>query len=59
MRLEDVYAADEVFLTGTAAEIIGVSAVGDRVIGSGQVGPVSKRLEQEFRRRIAAMTPED
>ncbi len=59
MRLEDVYAADEVFLTGTAAEIIGVSAVGDSVIGSGAVGPVSKRLEQEFRRRIAAMTPED
>jgi branched-chain amino acid aminotransferase len=59
MRLEDVYAADEVFLTGTAAEIIGVSAVGDQVIGGGAVGPVSKRLELEFRRRIATMTPED
>jgi branched-chain amino acid aminotransferase len=59
MRLEDLYSADEVFLTGTAAEIIGVSAIGDRTIGSGQMGPVSKRLEGEFRRRIEAGAPED
>ncbi|NDC64819.1 MAG: branched-chain-amino-acid transaminase [Planctomycetia bacterium] len=59
MRLEDLYSADEVFLTGTAAEIIGVSAIGDRTIGSGQMGPVSKRLEAEFRRRITAGAPED
>jgi branched-chain amino acid aminotransferase len=59
MRLEELYAADEVFLTGTAAEIIGVSAIGDRTIGAGCMGPASKRLEAEFRRRIQAGAPED
>jgi branched-chain amino acid aminotransferase len=59
MRLEDLYAADEVFLTGTAAEIIGVSAIGDRTIGTGRMGDASTRLQEEFRRRIAAGAPED
>jgi branched-chain amino acid aminotransferase len=59
MHVSDFEAADEVFLTGTAAEIVGVSAIGDRCIGSGRVGPVTKALESEFRRRIAAGAPED
>jgi len=59
MRLDDLYEADEVFLTGTAAEIVGVSAIGDRRIGSGAVGPVTKALEAEFRKRLAAGAPED
>jgi len=48
-----------VFLTGTAAEIIGVSAIGDRSIGCGRMGPLTERLEAEFRRRIMAGAPED
>ena len=59
MVLEDLYGADEVFLTGTAAEIIGVSAIGDRAIGCGRMGPLTERLEAEFRRRILAGAPED
>jgi len=59
LRLEDVYAADEVFLTGTAAEVIGVNAVGDRAIGTGRGGPVTARLTAEFRRRVASGAPED
>jgi len=59
MSLDDLYGADEVFLTGTAAEIIGVSAIGDRTIGIGRMGPVTERLEAEFRRRIMAGAPED
>jgi branched-chain amino acid aminotransferase len=59
MTLDDLYGADEVFLTGTAAEIIGVSAIGDRVIGAGRMGPLTERLEAEFRRRILAGAPED
>lgn len=57
--LEDLFSADEVFLTGTAAEIIGVSAIGDRTIGCGRMGPVTQGLEAEFRRRILAGAPED
>lgn len=59
MHVSDFEGADEVFLTGTAAEIVGVSAIGDRRVGSGRVGPVTKALETEFRRRIAAGAPED
>jgi len=59
MVLEDLYSADEVFLTGTAAEIIGVSAIGDRIIGAGHMGPLTGKLEAEFRRRIEAGAPED
>ncbi|MEY2711903.1 MAG: Branched-chain-amino-acid aminotransferase [Planctomycetota bacterium] len=59
LSLDDVYAADEVFLTGTAAEVIGVHAVGDRTIGSGHGGPVTQRLTAEFRRRVMADAPED
>lgn len=47
--LHDVYVADEVFLTGTAAEVIAVREVDGRVIGSGKAGPITTRLLQEFR----------
>jgi branched-chain amino acid aminotransferase len=45
----DLYTADEVFLTGTAAEIVGVAKLDGRVIGSGSVGPVTKDLSARFR----------
>ena len=57
--LEELLDADEVFLTGTAAEVIGVTRVGDQVIGDGRVGPVTKACIAEFRRRIADDCPED
>ena len=44
----DLYSADECFLTGTAAEIIGVSKLDGRVIGSGSVGPITKQLRTRF-----------
>jgi branched-chain amino acid aminotransferase len=59
MKPDEVLAADEVFLTGTAAEIIGVVKVQDHVIGDGNVGPMTKALNEEFRRRIAQGAPED
>jgi branched-chain amino acid aminotransferase len=45
----DLYTADEVFLTGTAAEIISVVKMDRRAIGAGAPGPVAKRLELAFR----------
>mgnify|MGYP000919390267 CR=1 FL=1 len=47
--LHDVYVADEVFLTGTAAEVIAVREVDGRIIGSGKAGPITSRLLKEFR----------
>lgn len=45
----DLFNAEEVFLTGTAAEIVPVVAVDGRVIGRGRPGPATKRLQQAFR----------
>jgi branched-chain amino acid aminotransferase len=59
MRVDEILEADEVFLTGTAAEIIGVTHVGDTAIGMGEVGPVTQQLTAEFRQRIAHDAPED
>jgi branched-chain amino acid aminotransferase len=50
----DVYVADEVFLTGTAAEVIAVVKVDGRVIGDGVPGQHTKRLLEEFRRRVVS-----
>jgi branched-chain amino acid aminotransferase len=44
----DIYAADECFLTGTAAEVIAVTECDGRVIGSGRQGPVTKQLREAF-----------
>jgi len=45
----DLYNADEVFFTGTAAEVVGVTKLDGRVIGAGQPGPVTRDLAARFR----------
>jgi branched-chain amino acid aminotransferase len=45
----DLYTADEMFFTGTAAEIVGVTKLDARVIGSGVPGPVTKQLAKRFK----------
>ena len=60
LRIEDVLGADEIFLTGTAAEMIAVTQVGDSKIGSGAEGPVTKKLRAEFRKIVTSdAIPED
>jgi branched-chain amino acid aminotransferase len=48
----ELMTADEVFLCGTKSEILCVGTVNGRKIGSGGVGPVTKRLTQEFSRIV-------
>ena len=48
MERHDLYIADEVFLTGTGAEVIPVTKIDGRVIGNGKPGPVTKRLIERF-----------
>ncbi len=45
----DIYTADECFLTGTAAEIIAVVKLDQRLIGDGRPGPVTQRFIDRFR----------
>ncbi|MDA0691448.1 MAG: branched-chain amino acid transaminase [Nitrospinae bacterium] len=45
---DELYIADEIFLTGTAAEITPVREVDNRVIGSGKKGDVTDRIQKTF-----------
>jgi branched-chain amino acid aminotransferase len=44
----DLYTSEEFFLTGTAAEVIGVVNIDGRVIGDGKPGPITKMLREKF-----------
>ena len=45
---DELYVADEVFLTGTAAEITPVRDIDHRKIGRGEAGPFTRRLQEAF-----------
>ena len=47
---QDLYVADECFLTGTAAEVVPVVRIDKRPIGTGRPGPVTKQLAEAFHR---------
>ena len=44
----DLYVADEAFLTGTAAEVVPIASVDDRVVGTGKPGDMTKQLQGAF-----------
>ncbi|MEM3596606.1 MAG: branched-chain-amino-acid transaminase [Candidatus Bathyarchaeia archaeon] len=48
----ELFNADEVFFTGTAAEIVPVKEINKRVIGDGKPGPVTRRLMEEFAKMV-------
>lgn len=48
ITIAELYAADEAFLTGTAAELMPIREVNKRQIGEGKMGPVTERLLKEF-----------
>ena len=45
---DELYVADEVFFTGTAAEVTPVREIDGRAIGEGARGPVTKRIQDRF-----------
>jgi branched-chain amino acid aminotransferase len=50
----DVYIADEMFLTGTAAEVVPVVKVDSRQIGDGRPGPITRDLLERFHKLARA-----
>jgi len=44
LSVEALYQAEEVFLTGTTIEVVGVISIDGRIIGSGQPGPITQKL---------------
>jgi branched-chain amino acid aminotransferase len=51
LRDEDLFSADEAFLTSTTRELVPIVAVNERRIGSGKPGAITQRLLGGFRRR--------
>jgi branched-chain amino acid aminotransferase len=58
LRPEDLESADEAFITSTTRELSPVTRIDDRVIGSGRPGPVTLKLLDGYRRRVAGLSPE-
>ncbi len=48
LGLYDLYTADEVFVTGTAAEVAPIVEIDGRVIGDGKPGKITKQIMEEF-----------
>jgi branched-chain amino acid aminotransferase len=49
---DELYLADEIFLTGTAAEIKSVGEIDNRIIGNGKTGTITKRMKKLFEQSI-------
>jgi D-alanine transaminase len=46
--LDDLYQADEVFVTSTTKEVLGVVEIDEREIANGQIGSVTEKLHQAY-----------
>jgi branched-chain amino acid aminotransferase len=57
MTRDEIYCADEVFVTGTAAEITPVVELDNRMIGSGSPGPVTSMLQAAFLDAVTGKDP--
>src|SRR6202035_382506 len=44
----DLYIAEEAFLSGTAAEVVPIASVDDRVLGDGRPGTITRRIQEIF-----------
>ena len=52
----ELYMADEIFLTGTAAEIVPVTSIDGHAVGSGREGPVTKDIRGMYEKVVSAET---
>ena len=53
----ELYIADELFLTGTAAEIVGIRSVDGLPVGNGKEGQITRRIRQAYSRIVTAEEP--
>ena len=56
VRPDDLYGADEAFLTSSIREVMPVVSAEGRTIGSGRPGPVTKRLHAAYLRAVSLAT---
>ncbi len=48
LKVDDLFKADEVFMTGTAAEVKSVTRINKTKIGNGKPGILTKKLQKSF-----------
>jgi branched-chain amino acid aminotransferase len=53
----ELYLADEVFLTGTAAEVVPVREIDDHAVGTGEPGPITRELQRIYEEAIRGREP--
>jgi branched-chain amino acid aminotransferase len=53
----ELYMADEIFLTGTAAEIVGILSVDGHPVGDGREGQFTRRIRQAYSRIVTGEEP--
>ena len=53
---DHLYVADELFVCGTAAEIVGIAEVDGRRVGIGRTGPITTRLQQAYAEAVHGRT---
>jgi branched-chain amino acid aminotransferase len=53
---DDLFGADEVFLTSTTRELVPIVKVDNKIIGDGKPGPMTRKLLQAFREQAQALT---
>lgn len=58
LRRDDLYIADEAFLTGTAAEVVPISSVDDRLVGDGTPGPITKAIQSTYFQAVRGERPQ-
>jgi branched-chain amino acid aminotransferase len=54
----ELYMADEIFLTGTAAEIVPVTSIDGHPVGSGKEGPLTKSIRERYAKAVSAEAKE-
>lgn len=54
---DQLYDAEEIFITGTAAEVVAVREIDFRAVGAGAPGPVTRQLQQAYRRAVTGEHP--
>ena len=52
-HVDSLRSADEVFMSSTVVEVLGVTTIDDQPIADGKVGPITRRMYEEFQRRLS------
>ncbi len=55
LELEELFSADEVFMTGTAAEVMPIASIDSKAVGGGKRGPITTKLQKKYMEVVRGM----